>query len=307
MRNLLSKLFLVLTTGLALAIHSITPAHAQIRVDSRMYTASGSCAHCNLSGRTLTGMTLKDSNFSGAQFNRANLSGGNFDRSNLSNTQFKRAFLARVEGQSVNMANASFQDATMTEAKFDDAILTNSDLQRADISRANFTHSNFADANLTSATAPNVNFEGSKFVNARFDHMNLRNAKLDGAKFFNVEFGNAVLIGATMVGADFSKADLSQVQGLQQTQLDLACGDSATRLPIGLSLAYCENMQESTHVAADHDKLSPQMARAAKRLDIAISNIESLLADSETNDPKLRRKLQRIHSEMMSSRRAIEN
>jgi len=100
---------------------------------------------------------------------------------------------------------------------------------------------------LTSATAPNVNFEGSKFVNARFDHMNLRNAKLDGAKFHNVKFGNSILIGATMVAADFSKADLSEVQGLQQAQLDTACGDSQTRLPMGLSLAYCERHESGVH------------------------------------------------------------
>jgi len=248
MRELLLKSLLSLAAIAAVA----APANAQIRVDSRMYTNSGSCARCDLSGRTLTGMTLRDSNFAGAQFNRSNLSGGNFDRSNLSDTQFKRAFLARVEGQSVNMANASFQDATMTEAKFDDAIL-------------------------------------------------------DGAKFYNVEFGNAVLIGATMDGADFSKADLSEVQGLQQAQLDMACGDSETRLPIGLSLSYCENMTQGTHDDIDHAALSPKMARAAKRLDIAISNVEALLSDSETVDPTLRRRLQRIHSDLMSSRRAIEN
>lgn len=307
MRDVLLKSILGIAATAAVSAYTNATAHAQIRVDSRMYTTSGSCAHCDLSGRTLTGMTLRDSNFTGAQFNRANLSGGNFDRSDLSSTQFKRAFLARVEGQSVNMANASFQDATMTEAKFDDAILTNSDMQRADISRANFTRSDFADANLTSATAPNVNFEGSQFVNARFDHMNLRNAKLDEAKFTSVKFGNAVLIGATMVGADFSKADLSEVQGLQQVQLDSACGDSETRLPIGLSLSYCENMTKGTHDNIDHAALSPKLALAAKRLDIAISNVEALLADPQTAEPTLRRRLQSIHSDLTSSRRSIEN
>jgi len=205
------------------------------------------------------------------------------------------------------MADSSFQDATLTEAKFDEAILTNSNMQRADISRAKFTHSNFTDADLTSATGPNVNFEGSKFVNARFDHMNLRNAKLDGAKFHNVKFGNSILIGATMDKADFSKADLSQVQGLQQVQLDTACGDSETRLPIGLSLPYCERVETGVHHGVDHTALSPKMARAAKRLDNAISNVESLLADTDGSDPKLRRRLQRIHADLTSSRRAIEN
>lgn len=305
-RTMMKSVFKI-SLSLAFAIVLAAPSHAQIRVDSRMYTTAGSCAQCDLSGRTLTGMTLRDSNFAGAQFNRANLSGGNFDRSDLSGTQFKRAFLARVEGQSVNMADASFQDATMTEAKFDNAILTNSNLQRADISRANFTRSDFADADLTSATAPNVNFEGSKFANARFDHMNLRNAKLDGAKFHNVKFGNSILMGATMVGADFSNADLSEVQGLQQAQLDTACGDSQTRVPMGLSLAYCERLESAVHDGTDHADLSPKMARAAKRLDNAITNIEALLSDTDASDKALRRRLQRIHSDLMSSRRAIEN
>jgi len=303
MTNSILKILIGLSAASAVA----APAMGQIRVDSRMYTTAGSCAQCDLSGRTLTGMTLRDSNFAGAQFNRANLSGGNFDRSDLSGTQFKRAFLARVEGQSVNMADASFQDATMTEAKFDNAILTNSNMQRADISRANFTRSDFADADLTSATAPNVNFEGSQFANARFDHMNLRNAKLDGASFHNVQFGNSILMGATMADADFSKADLSEVQGLKQAQLDTACGDSQTRLPMGLSVTYCERIAGGSHSDTDHAALSPKMARAAKRLDNAISNVETLLSDTDANEKVLRKRLQRIHSDLMSSRRAIEN
>ena len=102
MRDILLKSLLAIAAAAAASAFMNAPAHAQIRVDSRMYTTSGSCARCDLSGRTLTGMTLRDSNFAGAQFNRSNLSGGNFDRSNLSDTQFKRAFLASVQGQSVN-------------------------------------------------------------------------------------------------------------------------------------------------------------------------------------------------------------
>lgn len=303
MKHSIQKIIL----GSTLAAVMASSASAQIRVDSRMYTTSGSCAQCDLSGRTLTGLTLRDSNFAGAQFNRANLSGGNFDRSDLSGTQFKRAFLARVEGQSVNMAYASFQDATLTEAKFDNSVLTNSNMQRADISRANFTYSDFADADLTNATAANVNFEGSKFANARFDHMNLENAKLDGAKFHNVEFGDAILLGATMTGADFSQADLSSVQGLKQVQLNSACGDSETRLPLGLSLPYCERVVAGTHEGSNHSKINPKMALAARRLDNAITNVEELLSDTTDTDPDLRGRLQRIHSDLMSSRRAIEN
>jgi uncharacterized protein YjbI with pentapeptide repeats len=290
----------------ATAFWAVQTAQAQIRVDSRMNTRSGSCAYCDLSGRTMPSMTLRDSNFTGSQFNRSNLSGGNFDNSDLSGTQFKRAFLARVEGTSVNMTKAVFQDATLTEAKFDNATANNSDLRRADLTRAQITRSNFSDANLTSAIAPDVNFEGSKFVNARFDHMNLQNARLNAAIFHNVKFGDAIVTGATMEKADFSNADLSQVQGLSQAQLDSACGDTETRLPLGLSIPYCESAVRPDHDNAMHAGMDPKLEKAAKRLDNAIANIEEILSDTPRDDRRLRRRLRGIHADLTSSRRAIE-
>lgn len=301
MKSVFSIAVLTIAANAALAM----PAFGQIRVDSRMYTTSGSCAQCNLSGRTLTGLTLQDSNFAGAHFNRSNLSGGNFDRSNLSATQFRRAFLARVEGQTVNMAEADFQDATLTEAKFDRVILTNSDLSRADLTRATLTYSDFKDANLTSAIAPDVNFEGSKFANARFDHMNLRNARLNDGHFLNVKFGDAELTGASFSGADLSKADLSNTKGLTQAQLDEACGNSETLLPIGLSVPYCESAEMGAHDKSMPDKMPPHIRKAAKRLDNAIDDIEALISETPSSDRTLRRRLQIIHSDLSSSRRAI--
>ncbi len=281
------EFFSIVALGALINIGFAPVANAQIRVDSRMYTTAGSCAQCNLSDRTMTGMTLHDSNFSGSQFNRSNLSGGTFDRSDLSSTQFKRAFLARVKGTSVNMTEAVFHDATLTEAVFDKAVLIKSDLQRADLSRAEITHSDFAGADLSGVTAAHVNFAGSKFHNARFDRADLKDAKLDGA--------------------DFSGADLSQARGLKQAQLDSACGNSETRLPIGLSLPYCDSAAQLEHDASAHDALDPQLRRAAKRLDRAIASVETLLSETPRTERKLRRRLQNIHADLTSSRRAVEH
>ena len=44
---------------------------------------------------------------------------------------------------------------------------------------------------------------------------------------------------ADMGGTNLSGADLSGARGLTQRQLNEACGDSATRLPSGLTVPAC--------------------------------------------------------------------
>lgn len=298
---------LALTTFAALPVlGAASSANAQIRVDSRLFTSSGSCANCDFSGRSMTGMTLRDSNFAGSQFNNANLSGGSFDRSNLSGTQFHRAFLARVEGASVNLTEASLRDATLSEASLNESVMIRADLRRADLTRATFTKTDFTDADLTSANGVDVDFRESNFRNARFDHMNLNRAKLDAAHFQGVQFGNALFAEATMAGADFSDADLSMAQGLSQAQLDTACGNANTQLPTPLSLPYCESAVMNAHHGGSHDGLSPAMKRAAVRLDTAINGVETLLSSTPPSELATRRSLERIHADLVSSRRAIQ-
>ncbi|MGB0906538.1 MAG: pentapeptide repeat-containing protein [Maricaulaceae bacterium] len=294
-----------LLTGITALVFSSASA-GQIRVDARMHTTSGSCSNCDLSDRTMTGMTLRDSNFSGSKFNRSNLSGGNFDRTDLSNAQFTKAFLARVEGDTVNMAEANLLGATLIEAKLNESILSKTDLRRSDLTRSSFTNSDFTDANLSGAIGVEVNFTGSRFENARFDHMNLQNAKLDEAVLIGVKFGDAILHGATMKGAIFTGADLSSVRGLKQSQLDVACGDTDTHLPIGLSVPYCDSVSVMSHANGPHHNLPPHIKKAASQMDDAINNIEDLMDETPRSNPKLRRKLEEIHSDLISSRRAIE-
>lgn len=285
------------------------PAQAQMRVSTGLHTSSGSCAGCDLSDKTMTGMTLKNANFSGSMFNRSNLSGGRFYSSDLSQTHFKKAFLARVEAESINMRGAALQDATLIEAKWNNSVLEKADLRRADMTRAEFTNSNFKKANLESAAAQGANFKGSVFHGARFDHANLQGAQLDKANFQNTKFGNAVFSNTTLSGANFSGADLSQVIGLTQAQLDTACGDWATQLPIGLSVSYCAEKLSAEQMAHDqhhHYKLSARDQKAAKRIDKAVGDLERLMSDLPTSETQLRRELQKIHSNMVSARRAVE-
>ncbi|RKQ72045.1 uncharacterized protein YjbI with pentapeptide repeats [Litorimonas taeanensis] len=280
-------------------------SQAQIRVESRIHASSGECAQCDLSNKRMNGVKLKDSNFAGALFNNSNLSGGQIDGSNLTGAHFRKALLYRVHGDKVMMESAVLEDATMTEAKVTNSILRSANLLRADLSRAHFEGNDFTASNLTSVKAPSVNFTGSNFSDAQLYHVNLREAVLDEASFKDVSFGFATLTDASLKGTDFSDAKMSNVQGLKQSQLDLACGNAMTELPDGLSIPYCVTAAHS-QIDHNHDDMTPKMAHIARRLDRAIRDVELLLDATPPNNRPMKRKLQSIHSDLVQSKDALE-
>jgi len=261
------------------------PAAAQIRVDARIQMSSGSCSGCDLSNKAMNGVRLNNANLSGSIFNNSNLSGGTLDGSNLSGAHFRRALMLRVKGNDVNMPRAILEDATLTEAR-----LTNTRLADAKLSRANLSRAIFTDAN---------------FKGADFDKANLTGAQFESSQFQNVSFGQANLLDAIFEKADFSGADMSTVEGLKQAQLDASCGDDKTRLPVGLSLPYCEGISPTM---VNHEHISPNqnINEIAQRLDRAISDVENLLAAAGPNDRVLKTRLQRIHSDLVQSKAALE-
>ena len=190
----------------------------------------------------------------------------------------------RISGENVNMPYAVLEDATLTEANLTNAKLANAKLSRANLSRAIFSAANFKGAD--------------------FDNANLTGAEFNDGQFQNASFGDAKLLDAKFPNADFSGADMSNVKGLQQAQLDLACGDSRTRLPVGLSLGYCDGISETM---SSHDQVisNSNMTEVSQRLDRAISDVENLLAAASPSDRLLRTRLQRIHSDLVQSKAAI--
>jgi len=301
MRNLIAK---VAISALITAAFS-SNALAQIRVDARIHSSSGSCSQCDLSNKRMNGVKLKNANFSGSSFNNSNLSGGNFDGSNLTGTHFRKALMYRIEGNNVNLNGANLADATLTEANLGDSVFIGTDFKRADLTRGKFKGGDFRQTSFQRAIASDVNFENTNFAGAKLDHINLHKANLKGAQFNEVTFGNAILLDANLENADISDADMTQVQGLKQDQLDAACGNSNTRLPFGFSVPYCEGTltAQATH---GHDDMDPELAKAAKRLDRAIADVEVILKATPKDNRPLRRKLQSIHSDLVSSKRAIE-
>ncbi len=255
----------------------------------------------------MTRMQLQNADFSGSIFNRSNLSGGKFDNSNLSTTHFRRAYLVGVTGEKVNLEASIMPDATLIEAKLTESNLRAVDLRRADMTRGEFKGSIFNDSKLISASAEDADFTGSHFINARADHIDLEGANLSDAVMHGVKFGNAVFDRTKLSGTDLSGADLRNVTGLIQSQLDVACGSYKTRLPVGLSIAYCSPGSDTmnTHVNFHKNEGLPQnIYEAAEDLDDALKLLESLLAASD--DKISRRRLQAIHADVMSARDALE-
>lgn len=307
MKNRMTFFRAILAASLLIPMLPLT-AQAQTVSKARMslHTSAGSCVNCDLSGKNLPHMTIRDANFQGSSFNRANLSGGRIYGSDLSGTQFRKAFLAQIKGSHVNFTDAKMQDVTLVEANLDTSILTRSDLRRADLARGRFVSSNFNGADLSSATAPGVNFESSHFIGARFDHANLQEARLDKGVFRDVKFGNAIMRDVTMAGADFSGADLSRAQGLMQAQLDTACGDPQTDVPAGLSMPYCGQINPAHSKAHDHSRMTPLQTQAALRLDRAVIDLAELMQHPPESHDILQRKLEKIHSQINAARREIE-
>ena len=297
--------FLISVASTFISLGFVHSASAQIRVDARIHASSGSCAQCDLSNKRMNGMKLKDANFAGSVFNNSNLSGGQIDGSDLRGAHFRKALLYRVEGKNVMMEKAVLEDATLTEAKVSKSVLKSSNFRRADLSRGEFKENDFTHSSMISVKAPHANFAHSDFSHAQLDHMNLDNAILDEAKLNHASFGFAILSDTSLKGADLSNAKMGSVQGLEQAQLDDACGNMNTELPLGLSVPYCEghDMAEATH---NHDRMDPEFAKAARRLERAIKDVEIILEATPRNNRPLRRKLQSIHSDLVNSKRVIE-
>ncbi len=105
-------------------------------------------------------------------------------------------------------------------------------------------------ADLTNTCVKEHDLHGADFTGANATLMCMSFANFTGVSFRNAELSGANLAGATMDGADLSGAktsitsflgtDLTHVKGLTQAQLDVACSDTATKLPPGLKIHTCQ-------------------------------------------------------------------
>jgi uncharacterized protein YjbI with pentapeptide repeats len=105
-------------------------------------------------------------------------------------------------------------------------------------------------ANLSNTCVKEHDLHGADFSGADATLMCMSFADFTGVRFRKTELSGANLAGAKLDGADLTGAktsitsflgtDLRHVKGLTQKQLDVACGDAATKLPPGLHVHTCQ-------------------------------------------------------------------
>lgn len=136
--------------------------------------------------------------------------------------------IARVQAGS-SCAGCNLFQADLAYRDLPNVNLSGARLRQANLSLSTMNGANFSRADLSVA-----DLFGGRFTGASFVHANLQNANLVGAYF-----GSASFAGADLTGAILSGAEMEQVRGLTQAQLDTACGDQETRLPAGLRIPVC--------------------------------------------------------------------
>ena len=169
----------------------------------------------NLDGADLRGADLSLSDLSNAKLKSADLVDAKLVRASLTGAMADGADFEKVEGYRTIFSKISAKGASFKSAE----------LQRADFSGANLADSNFQKAELGRAIFTGAEFSDNVFAFANLARADFRKASIAGS----LDFSNAYMFLTRIDGEDLSSA-----KGLQQAQIDLACGDGDTKLPEGL-------------------------------------------------------------------------
>lgn len=181
---------------------------------------------CNKSHLMLPGANLKGANLSSVDFTLTDLREADFRSANLEKAKLVRASLAGASAQNAIFARVEAHRASFVQFFAQDVSFTNAELQRADFSRAHLVGVDFEKAELGRAK-----FQGAILKDVRFSLANLSRADFSGASLAgSIAFDGTILFLTRVEGIDLSTAT-----GLLQSQLDMACGNAATKLPPGLT------------------------------------------------------------------------
>jgi uncharacterized protein YjbI with pentapeptide repeats len=173
------------------------------------------------------------------------LRGRDLSKGNFTRTDFARSDLADAKLAGADLTEANFEHARLAGADLTGAVLTKASGDRADFSKAVLKWADMSKAEMSRTDFTGADFTGTNLQKAELGRAVLAEALLDGADMTRAEIARAVFAGASLKGTDmtgayaylthFEAADLTQVKGLTQEQLEVACGDDKTRLPEGLT------------------------------------------------------------------------
>lgn len=173
----------------------------------------------------------------GSDFTKANLTGADFSYTDLRHSIFAganmtKAKLIRTLLNNASADNANFDRVEGYRAVFQDARANGTSFKSGELQRANFAGAQLRGADFEKADLSRVIFDKANITGANFVYANLSRTVLTSAVFEGgLDFKNAFFLFARIEGVD-----LSQAANLTQQQLDMACGDAATKLPTGLAV-----------------------------------------------------------------------
>jgi uncharacterized protein YjbI with pentapeptide repeats len=183
-------------------------------------------SECSKRSIIIPDSNLEGANLAGTDFTGTDLANANLQSANLMKATLVRSSLSGAKAAKANFTRIEAYRSSFTNISGDGATFANAEMQRADLSGASLKGANFEKAELGRA-----NFQKATLTDARFSLANLSRADLTGASLGGkVQFDRAFMYRTRIEGLD-----LSSSEGLQQSQVDLACGDTTTKLPAGLT------------------------------------------------------------------------
>lgn len=170
-------------------------------------------------------------NFAGSDFTRTDLSASDLRNSNFTDAIFYKTNLVRASLAGSQAKNTNFQSVIASRTDFSRGNFEGANFQKAEISRSNFSNSNLKNANMSKGDFSRVNF-----FNANLDGVNFKFSNLSRANLTETAFSNIIsLKGAYTYLTKIEGLDLSNLNDLEQWQIDMACGNSKTILPTGFA------------------------------------------------------------------------
>ena len=208
----------------ALTLFASAPASAADC--SRTPVAGINWSECNKKNLMLQGSDFRGANLANANLSLTNLSSTNLTSANLEKATLVRAWFTGAQADKANFAKVEAYRSGFENVSAEGASFASAELQRSSFNGAKLSGANFAKAELGRASFTKAVLTGTTFSLANLSRADLRDATLEGP----VAFDRAFMFLTRIEGLDLSSAT-----GLEQAQVDLACGDAKTRLPAGLS------------------------------------------------------------------------
>lgn len=213
----------VIAVGAVLLGSAVAATAADCRSDAEPQRDWSGCNRGNI---VISNANLEKADLRGTDFGLSDLSGTVLTGANLEGSKLGRTSLAGALADGANFAGAEGYRSNLSGLSGKTAVFRGAEFQRSSFANAVLNGANFEKAELA-----RVDFAGASLGDNGFAFANLARASFKTAK---IE-GPLDLSGAYLFLTRIEGADLSAAKGLTQPQIDLACGDTATKLPSGLA------------------------------------------------------------------------